>query len=65
MGLTSRALKREDVEYVVQRLTYADWLILYYLAAALNKENFVALINNLRNDMPEQKLAIEDDRSGR
>ncbi len=62
MGLSGRAVRREDVEFVVHRLTYADWLILFYLSAALNKENFGALITNLAADMPEQKLAVEDDR---
>jgi len=48
------------MEEVVQRLSYADWLILYYLAQAMDKSNFGSLINKLVDDLPMNPYINDD-----
>ncbi len=56
-------MKKSQVEEVVSKLNYADWLVLYYLAAVMNKENFAALIKNLaEGGIPEYKGQNSDNR---
>ena len=63
LGHLSYSVKRDEVEKVLNQVTYADWLILYYLAAALNRENFGALIANLSSGgLPKYDEGMEDDR---
>jgi len=52
LGYLDRTIPRDDVERVVGKLEYADWLILYYLAQSMDKKNFGALISNLADDLP-------------
>ncbi len=63
LGHLSYSVKRDEVEKVLNQVTYTDWLILYYLAAALNRENFGALIANLASGgLPKYDEGMEDDR---
>jgi len=52
LGYLDKTLSREDIEKVVGKLAYPDWLILYYLAQSMDKKNFGALVSNLADDMP-------------
>ena len=42
-----RSVKRADVEAVVSKLPYGDWLILYYLSQAMDKQNFGDFLSRL------------------
>ncbi len=37
----------------MNRLSYADWLILYYLAQSMDKTNFGELLSKLDDDLPQ------------
>lgn len=52
LGHLNKDVPRSAMEEVVQRLSYADWLILYYLAQAMDKSNFGSLITKLVDDLP-------------
>lgn len=53
IGYLDSSILREDIDSVVNRLAYSDWLILYYLAQSMDKRNFGALISQLADDLPE------------
>jgi hypothetical protein len=40
LGYLDQKVRRSDIEAVVQRLSYSDWLILYYLAQVKSKTFF-------------------------
>lgn len=52
LGYLDKTIPRADIDSVVGRLAYSDWLILYYLAQAMDKKNFAALISNLADNLP-------------
>jgi len=56
----NKEVSRSAMEEVVQRLSYADWLILYYLAQAMDKSNFGSLINKLVDDLPINPYINDD-----
>ncbi len=49
-----RSVKRADVEAVVSKLPYGDWLILNYLFQAMDKQNFGDLLSRLARDLSYQ-----------
>ncbi len=54
MNSLDRSVKRADVEAVVSKLPYGDWLILYYLSQAMDKQNFGDLLSRLAKDLSYQ-----------
>jgi len=60
LGHLNKDVPRSAMEEVVQRLSYADWLILYYLAQAMDKSNFGSLISKLVDDLPTNPYINED-----
>ncbi len=54
MNYLDRSVKRADVEAVVSKLPYGDWLILYYLSQAMDKQNFGDLLSRLARDLSYQ-----------
>lgn len=49
-----------DVQEVISRISYADWLILYFLAQSMNKRNFGALIKMLNEELPSKPIGSKD-----
>ena len=43
-GYLDSRVRRQDVEAVVSRLSYSDWLILYFLAQSMDKVGIEMLI---------------------
>jgi len=60
LGHLNKDVSRSAMEEVVQRLSYADWLILYYLAQAMDKSNFGSLITKLVDDLPINPYINDD-----
>jgi len=55
---------RKQTEQVISRLTYPDWLILYYLAQCMHKRNFTRLIKkmcDLQTEMEEEEEELTKD----
>lgn len=51
---------RETTEKVISRLSYPDWLVLYYLAQCMEKRNFSRLIAKLCDTHQEVEQEEED-----
>ena len=51
-GFLGKNIDREEIQQVVGQMSYADWLILYYLAQAMDKKNFGDLLHAMACDMP-------------
>ena len=49
-----------EVQEVISRISYADWLILYFLAQSMNKRNFGALITMLNEELPIKPTVSKD-----
>jgi len=47
LGHLDKDIQRADIDSVISRLAYPDWLILFYLAKCMDKKNFGNLISNL------------------
>ncbi len=60
-GYLDQKVHRADVEAVTSHLAYADWLILYYLAQSMNKENFGELLSKLSEDLPTAENSSSED----
>ncbi len=54
MNYLDRSVRRQDVETVVSTLPYSDWLILYYLSQAMDKQNFGELMTRMAEDITYQ-----------
>jgi len=54
-------VRKIDIEAVVSRLSYSDWLILYYLAQVMEKANFGALMAKLADDLPDYPYRDDED----
>lgn len=54
-------VKRSHVEAVVSRLSYSDWLILFYLAQSMDKNNFGTLLAQIADDLPEYPTEEDGD----
>ena len=52
LGHLDKTIHREDVDMVLSKLAYSDWLILYFLAQSMDKKNFGALVRNLAGELP-------------
>ena len=44
-------VRREDIKEVVSKLSYPDWLVLFYLAQSMEKGNFGDLLARLASDI--------------
>ena len=44
-------VRREDIKEVVSKLSYPDWLVLFYLAQSMEKGNFGELLSRLASDI--------------
>ena len=44
-------VRREDIKEVVSKLSYPDWLVLFYLAQSMDKGNFGELLARLASDI--------------
>jgi hypothetical protein len=44
------------MEVVVHNVSYSDWMILYYLAQSMDKQNFAALVEKLADDVSQEPL---------
>ena len=51
LGYLDQNQFRKDIDLVVGNVSYSDWLILYYLAQCMDKNNFVALISKMAEDV--------------
>ena len=51
-------VRRSDIEVIVSKLSYSDWLILFYLAQSMEKGNFGELLARLATDDKEK---LDDD----
>ena len=52
-GYLDQDVNKSHVQQVVKNLTYADWLIFYYLAQSMDKKNFRILIRQMaEQEMP-------------
>jgi hypothetical protein len=54
-AVLGRQASKVDVEAVVSRLSYSDWLILYYLAQAMEAQNFGELLSTLADNLTRRK----------
>ena len=54
-------IRRSDIEDVVQRLSYSDWLVLFYLAQSMEKGNFGDLLARLASDIQEEYPYASDE----
>ena len=54
-------IRRADIEDVVQRLSYSDWLVLFYLAQSMEKGNFGELLSRLASDIQEEYPYASDE----
>ena len=52
---------RADIEEVVSKITFSDWLILYYLAQSMDKGNFGELLQKLSTDIQEEYPYASDE----
>lgn len=51
-GHLDKEVKRKNVHAVISRISYSDWLILYYLAQSMDKRNFGQVIEKLSETLP-------------
>ena len=58
---TYAEVHKDDLESVVSKLTFSDWLILYYLAQSMDKGNFGELMTQLANEMEEFPYASDEE----
>jgi len=56
LGYLDDSKFREDMEVVVHNVSYSDWMILYYLAQSMDKQNFAALVEKLADDVSQEPL---------
>jgi len=54
-------VRRADIDKVVSKLTYSDWLVLYYLAQAMDKGHFGELLSKLASELPEYPYASDEE----
>ena len=54
-------VRRADIESVISKLTYSDWLVLYYLAQAMDKGHFGELMSKLATELPEYPYATDEE----
>jgi len=54
-------IRRSDIEDVVQKLSYSDWLILFYLAQSMEKGNFGDLLARLAADIKDEHPYASDE----
>ena len=54
-------IRRADIEDVVSKLSYPDWLILFYLAQSMEKGNFGELLAKLASDIQEEYPYASDE----
>jgi len=54
-GALDKTVLKSDVETVVKRLPYSDWLILYYLSQAMDKVNFGELLACMADSLANRK----------
>ena len=54
-------IRRSDIEDVVQKLSYSDWLVLFYLAQSMEKGNFGELLARLATDIQEEYKYASDE----
>ena len=52
---------RKDIENVVTKLTFSDWLVLYYLAQSMDKGNFGELLRQLASDITQEYPYASDE----
>ncbi len=58
-GYLDKNFIRSEIEPVMNKLSYADWLIVYYLAKSMDKANFGELMLKLNEELP--LFSNEDD----
>ena len=58
---TYATVRRADIDKVVSKLTYSDWLILYYLAQSMDKGHFGELLSKLAEELPEYPYASDEE----
>ena len=58
---TYATVRRADIDKVVSKLTYSDWLILYYLAQSMDKGHFGELLSKLAGELPEYPYASDEE----
>jgi len=63
-GLRHTPSQRADVEKILGSLTYPDWLILYYLAQCMDKQNFNLLVTKMCDRFPDD-THIEEEKDER
>ena len=51
LGYMEDGTTRANIDEVVGKVSYSDWLILYYLAQCMEKKNFVSLITRLADEV--------------
>ena len=47
-------ISRKDIEDVVSKLSYPDWLVLFYLSQSMEKGNFGELLTRIASDIREE-----------
>lgn len=47
-------VRSEDIKQVVSKLSYADWLLLFYLAQSMEKGNFGELLARISSDIRKE-----------
>ena len=54
-------VRRADIDSVISKITYSDWLVLYYLAQAMDKGHFGELMAKLASELPEYPYATDEE----
>ena len=47
-------ISRKDIEDVVSKLSYPDWLVLFYLSQSMEKGNFGELLTRVASDIRDE-----------
>ena len=47
-------ISRKDIEDVVSKLSYPDWLVLFYLSQSMEKGNFGELLTRVASEIREE-----------
>merc|ERR1719369_2170648 len=61
LGHLDKDIRRADIDSVVSRLAYPDWLILFYLAKCMDKMNFGCLMSNLADNVQPYYDVYQDE----